>query len=358
LYPSLRPIFFTIIDNWSKFVADFLVHAEAFVRLPIHGVKKPLITDIRFDLSDFHKGGRTVVRVAFEDSKAWYYKRRSGRREQTWGQILNAVNTAGFSAPLLAAEIVCKRNHCWMREIPHRPCRSAAEVDRFYFRIGGVLFLAHVLRAVDLHAGNFIAMGEQPVLIDCETLLHPTIAIPPRAPDTGDSILRTGMVRPVYTRSRTDCTSLLGRIADGQHGVFLSGRRVFAKDAVESIAAGFVDMRGCVECIRRRRSWVTAIRSLQSSPTRTIYRPTAFYFRLLTQSLSLELAANEEARGCLLWHRLKDNLCSRRVILSEVKQLLQCDIPVFHRHAARIRPRVTAKEMALALDVLRQSCGA
>ncbi len=357
LYPALRRVLLTVIDKWSYFVADFLRHAESFVGSSIHGAKKPLITELEFDLSDFHEGGRTVARIVLEDSTTWYYKPRSGQRERIWAKILCAVNEAGFPAPLLAADVVSKRNHCWMREVPYRPCRNADEVDRFYFRAGGLVFLAHVLRAVDLHAGNFIAMGEHPVLVDCETLLHPTVAIPPGAPDTRDSVLRTGMVPTARASSRNDCPSFLGRRAHGQHGVFLSERRVFAKDAVESIKAGFIDMREHVDGIRMWRPWRAAIRALQSSPARTIYRPTAFYFKLLAQSLSVELVRNEEARRCLLSHHSRNGLCSRSVTQSEVEQLLNCDIPIFHRRAAMIRPRLTATEMASALDLLHQGCG-
>ena len=47
---------------------------------------------------------------------------------------------------------------------------------RFYHRQGALLALLYVLDGTDMHYENLIAVGEQPVLVDVETLFHPSHA--------------------------------------------------------------------------------------------------------------------------------------------------------------------------------------
>jgi lantibiotic modifying enzyme len=46
-------------------------------------------------------------------------------------------------------------------------------MQRYYRRVGMLLGVAYVLGATDFHQDNVIASGEQPVLVDLETLLQP-----------------------------------------------------------------------------------------------------------------------------------------------------------------------------------------
>ena len=86
-----------------------------------------------------------------------------------------------------------------------RGLRGQAAIARYYQRAGALACLVYILQGSDCHAENLIAAGEDPVLVDCETLLVPW----PRAADrTGkgdrarartnrlvsDSVLITGLL--------------------------------------------------------------------------------------------------------------------------------------------------------------------
>lgn len=84
-----------------------------------------------------------------------------------------------------------------------RHCRDAAELHAFYHRAGTLAAVLYVLDAVDCHAQNLIAHGDQPVLVDCEALFHPDLREPAKdlSPserlarhDAAHSVLRSGLL--------------------------------------------------------------------------------------------------------------------------------------------------------------------
>jgi lantibiotic modifying enzyme len=355
LYPNLRRIFLRQVNAWGRFIADFARHAEEFAEELNWDRSRPLISGLTTNLSDPHCGGRTVLRIRLKNDAIWYYKPRSGRHEEVWARIVRELNAAGFSPPLMAAPVVARRDHCWMPKVAHKSCRSWKEVGRFYFRSGALLYLAHALRAVDLHAGNWIACGEHPVLIDCETMLHPNIAVPDTAPDQPGSILRTGMLPVGPAKERGKCPSFLGGMVQGDHSITLQKRRVFANEAINDIVLGFQTMSGFLGHVWKRSAFQDAIRAMQSLPIRSIYRPTRFYVELLRDSLSSQFAGSKEARRWFLHSRLEDGLCGKAIVQREAEQLLQCDIPLFRRRAAARRSLLVPSEIRPMLQTLQKS---
>ena len=351
-----KSIVTTLINNWRRFVADFASHTESFQQGQGLPFTLGRVRDVTFDFSECHSGGRSVVRVLFEKSRGWYYKPRSGKLEEAWGHLLLKLNQAGFSPAFAWAPVLSKANHCWMPEIPHLPCQDWGEVERFYIRAGALLCLAHLFRAVDLHAGNFIANGEHPVLIDSETLMHRNVRIPPNSPDRAGTLWRTGMLPVGRPGDGSNCVSFLGRVTPGPHTAYLGSRQILVKDAIEPLVKGFQAMNGLVKKIWTRPPFQKCVRDLQSLPVRTIYRPTAFYIELLEDSLSPEYVASQEARRFFLQGRLKNGLVGRAVVQGEINQLVNCDIPLFYRRSAAIRSPLSRPEMVESLRILRESC--
>ncbi len=56
-----------------------------------------------------------------------------------------------------------------MELIPHLACRSNLDVKSFFSRSGVLLAIAEALNFVDGHAGNLVARGAYPVMVDQET---------------------------------------------------------------------------------------------------------------------------------------------------------------------------------------------
>ncbi len=87
----------------------------------------------------------------------------------------------------------------------HEPCADVAGVAEFYRRLGALLALLYAVDGTDMHYENLIACGDQPVLVDVETLFHPTLT-----PDTDPAAL--ALARSVHR------TALLPHVLLGDNG--------------------------------------------------------------------------------------------------------------------------------------------
>lgn len=342
-YPGLALLWEKQLRGWARFVSNFFHHATAFVNscdieLTISGIET--------DLSDPHRNGRSVTRVTLSDNSCWYYKPRSGRQEAAWRDFIEVINSAGFVPTLRAAEVRVCRDHCWMPATPARPCGDAPEREGFDKRIGALLYVAHILRAVDLHAGNVVGCGEHPVLVDCESFFHPETRLPAGIHMEGrNSLHRTGMFVsggqtghwPLAVMSR--CTRL---------------RRAPMRIR-RNVIQGFEAMHEFLSSQTDNRTLKAAQKRFQRLPTRHIHRPTSYYCLLLHESLTPAMLSEPTRRYKFLQCRLSDGLCSAETVQKEISQLLAGDIPIFGGPSAQPRRCLTDLEFSRALREL-QSC--
>ena len=135
-------------------------------------------------LSDRHDHGRTVTSITFRDSRCLIYKPRSLAIEEWFFALCRELE------PRLPTLSVIPRDHYgYVEAAQPRKCRTDDELRLYYRNAGALLCLLSVLQARDVHFQNLIACGTQPVLVDCETLLQPTLR------STADiDLTRTGMV--------------------------------------------------------------------------------------------------------------------------------------------------------------------
>jgi type 2 lantibiotic biosynthesis protein LanM len=119
--------------------------------------------------------------LSFEGGAQIVYKPRNIDVEQRWNEILAWLAARGAPVDLRGLRTLPRAEHGWVELARSGPCASAADFPRFYRRAGALLCLVHLLAGNDCHRENLIAVGEYPVLIDVETLMHP--AAPPEASD-------------------------------------------------------------------------------------------------------------------------------------------------------------------------------
>jgi Domain of unknown function (DUF4135) len=358
-HPALARLWSIQIANWTSYMSEFLGHAKAFAREHLGSVAEPQISKIEPNLSDPHSGNRSVMAVFFARGGQWYYKPRSGQCEEAWFALLQWLNEQNFPVRFALVKIVSGDDHCWMQAVQHRPCRNKKEAAHYYFRAGALLFIIHWLRGVDFHAGNLVAHGPQPVVVDCETLLHPTITVPRNAKRGARSILRTGML-PVWNRNTklSDSVSALGRMTFGPHSVWIKGKTVLAIEFIDSITDGFRTMHKFLSGPPRRCSDVAKLLTqLQQVQCRRLYEPTGSYYRRLEQSLRVSCLVSGRAR-----HQALRRLCRIRrqafpgYVWHEVQSLENADIPIFRGKPLHAR-RYSVLEMNRDIEIIRRALG-
>ena len=139
----------------------------------ILGADPGRLASARFGLGDPHGGGRTVVILEFENERRLVYKPRPLGLHARWNELLGWF--AGHQPELAprAVRVLPASGYGWAEFLPTRPCDSIEDVSRFYRRLGAQLALLYAVDATDIHGENLIACGDQPVVVDVETLFHP-----------------------------------------------------------------------------------------------------------------------------------------------------------------------------------------
>jgi lantibiotic modifying enzyme len=124
-------------------------------------------------LGDRHRGGQRVMGITFANGLQLIYKPKDLGIDVVYNALLAWLNDHGAPVDLRPLRVLDCGTHGWIEYVSADGCVNRAAVERYYRRAGALLCLVYLLQGVDCHAENLIAAGEQPVLVDCETLLSP-----------------------------------------------------------------------------------------------------------------------------------------------------------------------------------------
>jgi lantibiotic modifying enzyme len=328
-YPALARLWCVHVLNWISNTVKFLKNAREFCTRNLKMSEcEGAVYRIRADCSDLHSGNQCVIEVRFGDGSTWFYKPRSGRYESSWFKLLRFVNRTSFPLPFADIQIVSRGDHCWVEAVPYRQSRTKEDIVSYYFRAGALLFLVHWLRGVDFHAGNIVANRNQPIIIDCETLLHPKVKLPFLRAANSESILRTGMVPVGRCAKPSARASALGRPLLGPHSVRCQNTNISASDYVESIVDGFRVMAKCIHGNQRAGDLARTISYLRDIKWRYIRRPTYEYYAILASSLSETALRSSETRRIAMLEASASWVVP--ITETEISTLKDGDIPIFH----------------------------
>lgn len=323
-------------------------------------------------VGDRHRGGRSVLIASFDAGVRLVYKPRSMSVDVHFQQLLEWLNQRGAQPPLRTLRILDRPTYGWVEFIAAQSCASLEEIQRFYQRQGAYLALLYVLEATDFHFENLIAAGEQPVLIDLESLFHPR----PDSQDLGPterlvsdallrSVLRVGLLpQRSWSNAESEGVDLsgLGAIAGqlspnampywesggtdemrlarkrmamrgGQNRPLLNGAEVDLLDFAGQIVAGCTTMYRLL--LRERDALLAAdgpLVAFAADEIRIIARPTHSYALLLGESYHPDLlrsTLDRDRHFDRLWVGVDRRPYLMRLIPSEHADLHRGDIPMF-----------------------------
>lgn len=341
----------TAADTTAELLTHFAADRDRLAGALLGG-QRPGVVAVRPGLGDRHRGGRSTSLVELADGTRVVYQPRGVAAHLWFTRLVGFVNEIVPGLDLATVEAVSGGEHGWTAFVEPAPLSGAARATVYHRRLGGLVALTHLLRATDLHYQNLIARGDQPLLVDVETLCHPRFG--PAHPDPavvalGNSVARTGLLPALAGRhGLTDVSGVggdpgqptsaavtewadagtdrmrpaarEGRVLGDVNRPEWAGRPVEAADHADAVLAGF----GAVhDAIRRHRTEFTALlRAGADVPVRVVPRPTRHYAALLADATRPEHAMADVERvlragtdGPLAGH--------------EVDDLLAGDIPLF-----------------------------
>ncbi|GAA1680422.1 type 2 lanthipeptide synthetase LanM family protein [Kribbella yunnanensis] len=216
------------VEAHLELLARLAEDRESLTKALFNGQDPGPLTSIE-TTGDTHAGGRCTAILTFADGTHLVYKPRSLDLHGHFNELVDWLNTK-TGLDLRTVHLLNRPGYGWLEYITGAPCPDAASVRRFYHRQGALLALLYVLDGTDMHYENLIAVGEQPVLVDIETLFHPSL-LPPGALSR-DPAFRT-LLSSVYR------TAMLPLLVVGKHGVAdMSG---FGGDAGKSTPADVIE---------------------------------------------------------------------------------------------------------------------
>ncbi|MBI4276869.1 MAG: type 2 lantipeptide synthetase LanM [Armatimonadetes bacterium] len=329
-YPVLARLAATVTDQWVEATGEFLERLEGD-REAIRGAfglpgDPGQVDHIGGEFSDAHQGGRSVIAVTFTSGLRLVYKPKDLGLEEAFFRVVDWVNCRGLSLPLRVVRVLPRGPYGWVEFVEHLPCEDAAAVTRYYRRAGILLGLLYVLGENDCHEENLIACGDQPVLIDGETLLRPeAVPLEPRGEGFGAatlaealmlrSVLAVGLLPAWMTRDeRSIDISALGAIEPqwsldpvpqcdhvntdlmavvhervllelNKNVVRIGGVVQSPWDHVEDLVAGLEEMHALL--LREREALLAPggpLEALRDRPVRFIVRSTSIYARCMARA--------------------------------------------------------------------------
>lgn len=373
-YPVLARCIVETLGSWVDFTLEFFEHLSMdwkdLDRVFAQSGDPGRLARVRWHKGDSHRGGRHVVGVETTTGLGFVYKPRGLAVDLYFQKLLRWLNQLGILRPLPTLRILDRQSYGWVEFIEYRACKSKTEICRFYERQGAYLALLHVLEATDIHFENTIACGENPYLVDLETLFHPrfdpnlAVRDPARAM-LHSSVLRVGLLPhrsfetaveegvdfsgigggagqtlpfavPTWQSVATDEMHLRenrGTTRASQNLPTLEGESVDVAEYADSLVAGFTAM---YNLLREHRDALLAddgpLTSFGNAETRVVFRPTVVYFSLRQASYHPDMLRDAMDRDTLfasLWHSTKHDPRLARIVKGEIEQLRVGDIPLF-----------------------------
>ncbi|WP_280718840.1 type 2 lanthipeptide synthetase LanM family protein [Kitasatospora sp. MAP5-34] len=318
-------------------------------------------------VGDTHGGGRSVAILRFADGSRVVYKPRPLTVHRHLAELIDWYNPRSGSPALRLPALLAGDGYGWLEFVPAAPCTTEEQLDRFYRRQGALLALMHALDGTDLHLENLIAHGDEPVLVDAETLFHPP-APAETDPDPallalaasvhrigllpylligdeaaldasglgGDAGARSPFERLCWEASGTDemhAVRRTGSTSGASNRPRLDGRDADPARYTESLAAGF---RAGYQAVTDHRDDLTGpqglLRRFADDAVRVVPRATQVYATLLDESTHPDLMRDAADRDEILGLLRTDQLGAGGrpgLVDHELAELWAGDVPLF-----------------------------
>ncbi|MFW5473097.1 DUF4135 domain-containing protein [Knoellia sp. CPCC 206450] len=348
------------------------------------------VTRIEHLGSDAHQGGRTVAAVHLEDGSKVVYKPRDLGPEELTRRCLTIISEqVGLDLSRCAPLSLERGGYGWQRVAAPAPAEDERAVREHHVRFGAACALLTAIGATDMHHENVLAVGDHPLFLDLETVLHASVALtaqdlsmavinrlklspantlllPQRLPSGPYSVLLGGLGVPYEQQSSrtdrilvnrdTDAVDLASRTYPFQHtDNVLRGPRgpVDPLDHVGDLRDGLRRGVAAIAACRDR-----LIDQLDETPiqVRHIVRSTAVYGRILDAATHPDnLGRREDFERVVTMLRapvgINRRFVSSFVLDAERQALRRLDIPYFTIRSDDVRLRSEGATSAPAADL-------
>jgi class II lanthipeptide synthase len=202
------PVLGRLVGTASLFAAEAALEMltrladdhEVVVKSLFGGTDPGPVVAIEPGKGDRHGRGRCVTVISFAGGGKVIYKPTDMHAYLLFREIAQWLGRRIPGCELRTASIAARQGYGWLEFIAYEPLPRRSAAADFYRRAGLLLSALYAANAVDIHGENLVAAGDQPVLVDAETLLHPPVSAPlvtsddPAARALAASVHHTGLL--------------------------------------------------------------------------------------------------------------------------------------------------------------------
>jgi len=298
------------IDQVKEFVGRF--YRDLSEIQDYFSLEGKRIEDLSTSLSDLHHGNRSVYQLIFDNGVSLIYKPKGLGLDKAYNKFVHELNHLGLKPKLKTYKIMDKGTYGWVEFVETLPCDTEGEVHRYFERFGMLIALMFILEGTDCHFENVICSGEHPVLIDLESLFHPTLKSFKDEPELtvwNRSVFRTGFlpsfgvsaqrwadISPLSADEIQETPQESARWqdvnTDQMQFVFekrkvkmsiprpkFNGQIVSSRNYVDDLLVGFEKMYRLFSS--KKKVIASLLDPLFNYPVRCVFRATSLYFRIL-----------------------------------------------------------------------------
>lgn len=169
-YPYWYYLIKKFVNDTQEFFIEFfnqLADDQITVMMQFFGTVSK-INDLGLSMGDRHKG-RFVIEIKTDEGN-FFYKPRTAEVDEAFKKCLEVLSRCKDILEMKAPDFVSRKNYSWFNKITYTPL---VETDNsgYYQRLGQLLAIIYILNGNDIHFENLISKGDQPIIIDVETIL-------------------------------------------------------------------------------------------------------------------------------------------------------------------------------------------
>ncbi len=347
-YPVLIPSMHKFIRNQEAYISKFLSELVA----DSEEIKIKFGVNVLHNLSAlslFNNALRNnnthVVILEFEDGQKLLYKPKDFKTETFFKEVLEEISRAGLKINTRFPSGIDKGSYSWVEFINTKEssCKDEEEVKEFFYTQGQMLFIFYLFNSYDIGSGNILCAGHQPSYIDLEGLFSRRInfrddEVLMKAIETkfDISVKHIGML-PKWSKEEDMAKGRMksALTKTGQHNAHLpslEGAVKSGENYLEDILNGFQTTYMFVRKNRESLKKFIVDKLSEKIYIRKILRSSSTYFTLQKQYFN-PVNLTDGVKANLVydhaWSAHEEEGYNENIIESEVRQLLNLDVPVY-----------------------------
>ncbi|MEW7281254.1 type 2 lanthipeptide synthetase LanM [Aquimarina sp. 2201CG1-2-11] len=374
-YPVLDNFLTSVVSNFTSHITNITTRflndqntLSEFLNLPNQKLE---IIDIVVDLGDDHFGQNTTL-LKLSSGNKLIYKPRNINVTKSYNNFIKWINRK-LEIDIKTFEFIDRQDYGWLEFVPYKESNSVNELKDYYFKAGVLLATSYILGSKDYHHENIIASGKDPMIIDHETIVQPTItnAISQNSFEgnlniTSPSVLESHLITVPGTNlplgvagfgsiSNTSLTDVKKEVINPntleskrvtrfysssmikKNVPIHNNKHVFMNDYASEFINGFENAYDLFSTSKKDlKSSSSPIQEFSNKEVRFVWRPTHVYIKILNYLRSEKYMSDEEKYKSkayeLLSKAYKHESMSKYefIFQSELEQLLKGDIPLFN----------------------------